>query len=80
MPPPPASPTHRRWSPIVAAEQAEEQRQAEERLRTWPMHRLVSAGAVLLGLRARRQGSLFNNPVFKCTAESKGPLPFNRFM
>jgi len=68
-----------RFHNVIRNEYQFEKKNVEERLITWPLHRLRSEGFALLDLYATPKGNLFQDKVFRFKLKQSANLPFHRF-
>ena len=61
---------------LVNIEFQEEKRQVEERLRQWPVEKLVAEGLALSNLQVKRSGEFFGDPLIEFSLPSAQPHDF----
>eukprot|EP00439_Symbiodinium_sp_Y106_P012920 s4896_g1.t2 len=65
-----------RQQELVNIEFQEEKRQVEERLRNWPVEKLVAEGLALSNLQVKRDGEFFGDPLIEFSFPSAQPHDF----
>ncbi|CAE7403488.1 car [Symbiodinium sp. CCMP2592] len=65
-----------RQQELVNIEFQEEKRQVEERLRHWPVEKLVAEGLALSNLQVKRDGEFFGDPLIEFSFPSAQPHDF----